>query len=560
MILNRWKLLPLCPQEFSDSAGISPLLAQLLYNRGLSDPAEAQAFLSGGSSLRHDPFLLPDIHQALSRIFRGLFSGEKMAVFGDFDADGITSTLILVEGLRALGATVVPYLPSRIEEGHGLNVPALEDLKGQGVSLIITVDCGITSYDEVEAARGMGVDVVVSDHHAVSSAMPHACAVVNPKRPDSTYPYSHLAGAGVALKLMEAISLGMGRPKLDDDAFALAAIGTIADMSPLTGENRYLVKRGLAALNRSRRPGIVELERRSGTRDGGISSETVAWGLVPRLNAAGRIEHARIAYNLLHTDMPEEAAQFADQLEMINKERQSQVDIHWKRVRERVLASPVEDPMVVVFDAECPGGICGLIASRLVDEFNRPAAMVSVGESSSRGSCRSIPQFDVVAALGQCADLFTQFGGHPAAAGFSLPSKDLESAKQRLVACAREKLAGADLSREVAVDAEVDPRDIVGEAFKSLDLLAPYGQGNPEPVFLARSLQVVDARQVGNGGHHLKLRLRKDGIVWPAIAFDFGTSVLKPGQRLDILYNAQVNHWGNRETMELSLVDFRPAG
>lgn len=535
------------------------LLVQLLYNRGISDPSEQQVFLSCDPSLSHDPMLLPDMPQALSRIFRALLSGDKIVVFGDFDADGITATIVLVEGLSAMGANVTPYLPHRADEGHGLNATALEEFRRNGVSLVITVDCGITSPVEVDRAKRMGIDVVITDHHTVSGEIPDACAVVDPKRPESRYPCPHLAGVGVAFKLLQAIGTSAGRLVVSEDAYAFVALGTIADMSPLVDENRFLVKRGLDAINSTKRPGILALLQSAGLELGRVSSNGVAWGLAPRLNSASRIEHAAIGYQLLHNSSPEEARQLAERLEGINRERQSLAELHWKRARQQVLAAQADQPLLMVYDAEFPPGICGLVAGKLVDEFRRPVAVLQVGETNARGSCRSIPGFDMISALTGCSDLFLQFGGHPGAAGFSTRTENIGQVRERLLECAREKLSGVDLSPEVLIDAEAEPYAMVGETFPLLQRLAPFGQGNPAPVFLGRNLEMLDARVVGNGGQHLKLKLRQGKVVWPAISFDSAARLSDLSRHIDIVYSAQVNHWGDKETLELSVVDFRPA-
>ena len=555
---NRWKLLPACPDSLLRGVAALPsLLVQLLYNRGLTDPRLFEEFLAGDNRLSCDPFSLPDMHQAVSRIFRALLGGEKILVFGDFDADGMTATVVLVEGLQALGGDVTVYLPHRSEEGHGLNLSALEGFKQAGISLVVTVDCGITSAPEVERALQLGVDVVITDHHTVPANMPRACAVINPKRSDSCYGYPHLAGVGVAFKLLEALYSGAGRAVEPADALCLVSLGTIADMSPLTGENRYFVKRGLESLVATKRPGIVALLNSAGLASEGVSSRSVAWELAPRLNAAGRIEHARIGYNLLRTRSVEEAEHLACLLEEVNRERRTLLDVHWNRAREKVLENQLGQPILLVCDPSFPAGICGLVASRLTDEFRRPAIVLQTGEESTRGSCRSIPEFDIIAALDQCSDLFTQFGGHPAAAGFSMPTGYLDQLKRRLLSQAEHELSGVELSRIIKIDAEVEPTAFLGDAFKMTQQLAPFGQGNPVPVFLAKDVEVLEAHLVGNGGHHLKMKLRTGKTVWQAIGFDLGGQSVVTGRRVDVVYNPQLNRWNGKESMELNIIDFR---
>jgi single-stranded-DNA-specific exonuclease len=558
---GKWKLLPRCPDHLHQGLNrLSPLLVQLLYNRGISDPGMFEAFLDCDSRLSCDPFSLPDIHQAVSRIFRGLLAGEKILVFGDFDADGITASVLLVEGLEALGGDVSVYLPHRTQEGHGLSSPALDEFKQAGITLLITVDCGITSVLEVERARSLGIDVIITDHHTVSTNVPAACAVIDPKRPDSAYLYPHLAGVGVAYKLLEALFAGTGRAVEPADALALVALGTIADMSPLNGENRYLVKRGLVALGASKRPGIVALLRGIRQPSDGIGSRFVGWEIAPRLNAAGRIEHARVAYNLLRTRSNEEAEHLASQLEEVNRERQSLLEVHWNRARKVVIESQSNQLLLLVGDSEYPAGVCGLVASRLVDEFRRPAIVLQICQEDARGSCRSVPEFDIIAALGGCTDLLRQFGGHPAAAGFSMRTDLMDVLSRRLLLKAEEKLAGMDLSKAIVIDAEVDPGIFLGETFAAIQELAPFGQGNPSPVFLARKVYVVEARPVGNAGQHLKLKLRSGNILWQSIGFDLSGRSVQAGTQVDIVYSPQVNRWNGSESMELNIADLRPSG
>lgn len=554
---NRWKLLPACPQSlFSQARQVPPLLVQLLFNRGISNPSDFEAFLAASPILGNDPFLLPDMSQAVARIFKALLRGERIAVFGDFDADGITATVIMVEVIEVLGGDVIAYIPHRSEEGHGLNMNALREFREAGVSLVITVDCGVSSVDEVIGATEMGMDVIITDHHTLSGPMPVACAVVNPKRPDSRYPFPHLAGVGVAFKLIEALTSGQ-HPSVVEDCLSLVALGTIADMSPLTGENRYLVKRGIQVMTSTTRPGMVSLLKKSGLSSEKLSSGSVAWELAPRLNAAGRVDHARIGYQLLHTRSIEEAEQMADVLDDINKQRQTLLDTHWNRARKIVLSKPGDSYILLVDDPDFPPGVCGLVASRLVDEFRRPAIVMQTFGLTARGSCRSLPEFDIIAALNGCSDLFSRFGGHPGAAGFSMSISNMEALSTRLTTEAETKLAGLDLSPQIVIDAEATPSMLTGDTLKSVQRLAPFGQGNRTPLFMHKGVEMVESRVVGNSGRHLKMRLRCGGTVWPAIAFDSGSQAKNLPQTMDIVYSSQINRWNGNESLELNITDFR---
>jgi single-stranded-DNA-specific exonuclease len=547
-----WKLLP--PGEcLPRIAGFPPLIAQLLYNRGIVDPSQFAPFFAMDERLMGDPFLLPDMHQAVHRLHRALLSGENIAVYGDFDADGITSTVLLVQGLSGLGGRVIPYIPHRIDEGHGLNNAALEGLRKQGVTLTITVDCGISTVDEVIHAQQMGQEVIITDHHSVSGAIPPAVAVIDPKRADSAYPYPQLAGVGVAFKLLQAIQ-GNWRETLD-----LVALGTVADMVPLVGENRYLVKRGLELLNETKRPGLKEMISRARLKPGGIDVEGISWALGPRLNSASRVDHAIIGYNLLMNDSPEEASQIAQVLEERNAERQRLTNEVLVKAREQALSLGADSPLLMLEDRDYSAGIAGIVAGRLVDEFYRPVIVLEMGEEASWGSGRSIPEFDLVAALGECRDLLSRFGGYPLAAGFTVPNENLDLLRQRLLEMTAAQFDGLDLRPHLLIDAEVPLSFFEGEVFNLIQRLAPFGAGNPVPTFLSRKVQLVDCHQVGSNGGHLRLKLRHGNTIWAGVGFDLGSSLNEVAPYLDIVYNLVVDRWGGQEMLQLNILDFAPS-
>jgi single-stranded-DNA-specific exonuclease len=552
---TRWKLLPPAPIEhINGMAGFPPLVVQLLYNRGLAEESQIEMFLSADGRLSSDPFLMPDIHQAISRIYRALLCGEKVAVYGDFDADGITGTAVLVKGLCALGGTVVPYIPNRITEGHGLRTEALEKLHGQGVSLVVTVDCGITDIAEVEQAKGMGMEVIVTDHHTPLDNLPPAVALVNPKLAGSRYPFIELAGVGVAYKLVQALFQSMGRNGQSQELVDLVMLGTIADMSPLLGENRYLVKCGLDIINSGPRLGLKELIARAGL-SGAINEDCITWSLAPRLNAAGRLDDAAAGYRLLMTDSPSEANELASALEQTNAERQRLTASVLDKAREEVLKAGIS-PLLMVCDQEYFIGIAGLVAGRLAEEFYRPSIVVESGEATSNGSCRSIPEFNLIAALNQCSDLFIRYGGHSQAAGFTLPTANLYRLQERLSEIAAARLQGLDLRPHITVDAEVRLPYLAGNTFNAMQKLAPFGQGNPVPTLVSRGVDVVDCRTMGNGGEHLRLKLKQGGTVWDAVAFRQGDCLEDVSPCLDIVFNLEVDNWGGMERLRLNLLDF----
>ncbi len=556
----RWNLLPLVPDEhLVKTSGLSPLIAQLIYNRGITEPSQLEIFVTGDERLSSDPSLLPDIQPAAVRIYQALLSGENIAIYGDFDADGITGTALLVQGLSALGGRVIPYIPHRLTEGYGLKTTALERLHQGGITLVISVDCGITALAEVKRARRLGLDIIITDHHTPLPEIPPAVAIVNPKRADSNYPFSELTGAGVAIKLLQALFQGIGKEEQLEELMDLAALGTVADMAPLWGENRYLVKQGLKLMNAIPRLGIREIISQAGLSIGSLDAESISWIIAPRLNAAGRLAHAMTSYNLLMTNSPKEARGMAAWLEQKNGERQRLTTKTLTKAREQILAQGIS-PLLIAAGSDYPLGIAGLVASRLSEEFYRPSIVIRTGEKISSGSCRSIPEFNIIQALNQCSSLLSQFGGHSQAAGFTLPTKNLARLEHNLSQLATTELAGADLRPQLDIDAEVTLPDLSGDTFKTIQQLAPFGRGNPAPTFLSRRAEVVDCRTMGNSREHLRLKLKQGSTVWDGVAFRLGDFLAEVSPHLDIVYNLEIDRWGGKEKLRLNILDFAPSG
>ena len=555
----RWNLLPPVPAGHPvHNCGFSHLLIQLMYNRGLTDPTQIESFTTADSSLSGDPQLLPDIHQAINRIYQGLLSGEKIAVYGDFDVDGITGTAILVQGLKALGGNITPYIPHRIREGHGLNSDALDYLRKEGMSLVITVDCGVTGISQVKRAKRQGLDIVITDHHTPLGELPDAIAVVDPKRADSKYPFNELAGVGVAFKFLEALYNGMGKEKQIENYLDLVALGTVADMMPLLGENRYLVKQGLKVLNTNRRPGIREISALAGIDAANIGTEEISWSLAPRLNAAGRLQHALTSYKLMVTESTEEALELSTVLEEQNAERQKITGRSLAKAKEQVQAKGIT-PLLIASDPDYPPGIIGLVAGRLSEEFYRPSIVIKVGEKSSNGSCRSIPEFNIINALNECHELMSDFGGHARAAGFTMPTKNLSKLEEKLNLMAEKQLAGLDLRPRLDIDAEINLSQLGGDTYQSLQSLAPFGMGNPVPTFVSRSVEVVDCQTMGNNGGHLRLKLRQNNVNWEAVAFGLGECFKDMHSHIDIVYNLRLERWRGEERLRLNIQDLAPS-
>jgi single-stranded-DNA-specific exonuclease len=557
---SHWNILPPIPENYLvDTHGFPPLIAQLLYNRGFTEPSQIESFITADKHLLGDPYLIPDMPRAVERIYRALLSGESMAIYGDFDADGISATALLVQGLTSLGGNVIPYIPHRFTEGYGLRTATLEKLYQQGISLVITVDCGITALVQVKKAQRMGLDIIITDHHTPLPETPPALALVNPKLPDSTYPFSQLTGVGVAFKLLQALLQGMGKEEQLDELMDLVALGTIADMGPMLGENRYLVKQGLKLINTAPRLGLKQMITQSGLTPGSLDAESISWVLAPRLNAAGRMAHAMTSYKLLMTDSPQEAQGLSVWLEQKNIERQKLTEKSLAKARKQVLAQEIST-LLVASDKDYPAGIIGLIAGKLSEEFYRPAIVIRIGEQTSSGSCRSIPEFNIILALNQYSSLLTEFGGHSQAAGFTLPTKNLPRLQQALLQLTTTQLAGVELRPRLDIDAEVTLPDLGGDTLGAIQQLAPFGQGNPVPTFLSYGVEVTDCVTIGNNGGHLKLKLKQGGTVWDGIAFRSGKYLAEVSPLLDIVYKLEIDRWNGRERLRLNIQDFAPSG
>ena len=533
-----------------------PLIQRLLETRGIGAPAAARAFLEGAGG-EGGPLSLPDIDKAVALLGAAVRAGETVAVFGDFDVDGITSAAILTEGLASLGARVIAYIPDRFDEGYGLNKPAIGWLRDQGAGLLVAVDCGTSSLDEVAHARSLGMQVAVVDHHLPLTELPSAQAIVNPKLVSPPGPAADLASAGLAYHVVRALHDSLGRPFPRARYLDLVALGTVVDMAPLRGPNRELVRRGLDALARTERPGLQALMAASRLSASTVGTEALSFVLGPRLNAAGRVAHGRLSFELLTCREPEAALAMAQELNGLNQERQRQtvaaLELAWSLLAEGEAASP----LVMVGHGDIPSGVAGLVASRMAEEMYRPVVVYSQDGDTSRASARSIPEFDIAAALRECGDLFQRFGGHRQAAGFTAASERLPAIKERLIACASERLAGAELTPTIDIDAEVPLQGLGGEEIRWLACLAPHGVGNPEPAFLSRGVAVLDCRTVGADGKHLWLKLRDGAVVWPAIAFGLGE--VEVGELMDLVYSVGVDPWESG-SLQLVVRDLAPSG
>ncbi|MYD52545.1 MAG: single-stranded-DNA-specific exonuclease RecJ [Dehalococcoidia bacterium] len=560
MLDKVWNLLPAPPDGFADSIGHPPFEAQLLYNRGIHRAGEAAAFLNAGDDLAHDPFLLPDMDKAAARLRTAVLWNDTVGVFGDFDTDGVSGTAIVVSALESLGLKVVPYLPHRVDEGHGLNIQAVETLAEQGVTLLVTVDNGISSRSEIAHAAKHGIETIITDHHALPDDPPDATAIVNPRRGDSVYPYEHLTGAGLAYKVIEGLWMSLGRER-PERLLELAALGTVADVAPMSGENRYIVKRGLELLKETDHPGLRALFMVSGANRGELDSEALSFSVIPRLNAAGRLGDAKISLDLLTTSDKQKAGTIASQLESVNEQRKALAATSIEEARRQVYSSPGGrlPPLLFVESEDWLPGILGLIASNLSEQFCRPAVVVRRGEKESRASARSIPEFDIIDAIRSTSPNLLRHGGHPEAAGFTVATDDLSRLQGELVASAEERLQDTMLVPSLEIDAVASPTSLPGDRFEFIRRIGPHGKGNPAPTLLMRDAGVLRAIKVGGGREHLKLQLGHGGKVWDAIAFKQAEKQVRHGDTLDVVYTFGLNSWNGQTTFQLTVLDFRPS-
>ena len=537
--------------------GVHPLVASVLSSRGMKSLEQARAFLVARDNPLCDGAQMKDMDRAVARVRLALDRGEAMAVYGDYDVDGITATCLLTEFLSGLGGTVFPYIPDRMEEGYGLNREAIAALAGKGVSLIITVDCGITAEDEVAYAGQLGVDVVVTDHHECKAVLPAAAAVVNPHRPDCPYPFKNLAGVGVALKL----AMTLVGPEQAEEVLTrfcdLAAIGTVADVMPMGGENRTIVQRGLQALEKPARLGLAMLVREAGLENRPLNSVSIGYALAPRINAAGRMGRAGVAVELLLAREPGRAIYLAQELCRLNKERQN-VEMGIFEQCEQLLAHKPQKGAIVLADPSWHQGVVGIVASRLAEQHGCPAFMICLSGGVGKGSCRSYGGINLFAVLEGCQDLLEAFGGHELAAGFTVKQENILALAQRIRSQVASQAVQAN-QPELDVDVELDDPAVLDLAgVDLLERLEPYGTGNPRPVFALTGAQVMSRNLVG-GGRHLKLKISKRGTTLDAIFFSAGDQLPEVGSRLDVAFYPQINEYRGTRTVQLHMVDLRQA-
>ena len=523
-------------------AGYPYLVSAVLVSRGITTAADAAAFLAQEHSLIYDPRLMRDMDRAVGRISRALADGERMAVFGDYDVDGITATVILVDYLKNRGADCLHYIPRRIEDGYGLSCDAIAALRKKGVSLLITVDCGITGVEEVAFARSLGMDVVITDHHECKETLPDAVAVVDPHRPDCSYPFKHLAGCGVALKLVLALAGPDREEALVSRYCTLAAVGTVADVMQMSGENRTLVSRGLASIDHSDFIGLHALLQEAGLSEKAVTSVQIGFVLAPRINAAGRMGEADKAAELLLSSDPAEAARLARELCALNRERQSVEQEIYAQALEMIEHLPEEERYALVLSSDAwHQGVVGIVASRLSEKYACPSFMIHLSDGVGKGSCRSWGGFNLFAALESCQDLLLGFGGHELAAGFTIEEGNIPAFRARMNQYARKFCGGQTPVSVLDVDVPIlHPGRVTLQEVEELRALEPYGAGNSRPLFCLQGATLDRAQNVGQN-RHLKVRLSKgsaqfDGIFFSATAEQCGC---RTGCRVDAAFTCR---------------------
>jgi single-stranded-DNA-specific exonuclease len=565
MHIKRWVVSPPITEQ-ADQALVKfpPILKQIVFNRGLATDAEARAFLKAEPNADTDPFQLTGMQATVDRIGYALQHNEPIAIYGDYDVDGVTATALLVQALTALGANVRGYIPNRFDEGYGLNKDALDTLKADGVKLVITVDCGIRSPDEALHAQTIGLDLIISDHHHPDGTnLPPAFAVINPKQHGDIYPDKDLAGVGIAYKVAEAL-LTVQQPVngfQSNDLLDLVALGTVADLAPLVGENRTLVRRGLRQIRETKRQGLFSLAGVADLKIDKCTAGNIGFMLGPRLNASGRLESALASFELLTTTDFMRAGQLAMQLDTQNRQRQSITRSMQEQAEAIAMADDPDAYLLFAAHEEFNPGVVGLAASRLTEVHYRPAIVAAKSAEETRGSCRSIPEFHITDALDQCKDLLVRHGGHAAAAGFTVKNQNLPELVSRLKEIAKNQLGSRDLRQTITADLEVPLSELNFDVLKLLIFLEPTGYGNPEPVFVSRNIKVRAARTVGSEGKHLKLTLEDErGASMDAIGFRIGHLKENLPPYVDLMYRFEANEYNGRRTLQLNLKDVKPAG
>ncbi|MBL7173520.1 MAG: single-stranded-DNA-specific exonuclease RecJ [Desulfobacteraceae bacterium] len=561
-----WKLKPASPAapQLARMTGITPLQAQLLINRGITDTESAESFLSPRLSQMPDPMLMKGMDPAVKTILAAMDKRDKITIYGDYDADGLTATAVLLNFFSDLGIPVTSYVPDRLEEGYGLHRGAIEKIGTNGTVLIITVDCGVSGENEIALAKRLGMNVVVTDHHQIPKGSQPDCPLINPHQPGCPFPFKDLAGVGLAFFLAVAVRGALrekgwfsGRAEPDlREYLDLVALGTVADRVPIVGQNRMLVKSGIGRMADSKWPGMRAMMDAAGVRSSAISSDDLAFRLAPRLNAPGRMGDSDTGLRILTVAESQAARDLALKVNVANGRRQRLEQSIFDRIEEMISEDRMGDRKTLLLWAEnWHHGVLGIVASRLVEKYHRPSLVVGVRDGVATGSGRSIKGFNLYQALSRLAPLFQKFGGHAHAAGFKLDEGNLEILKRDLEGLAEKEMTDEDLIPAIDVDSDLLLKDVDHQMIQDITALSPFGEQNPEPVFLARSLDVLGSRVVGD--RHLKLRVRQGEATMEAIAFGLGHHHPLHGKRLDMIFTPELNRWQGAERIQLKIVDLK---
>jgi single-stranded-DNA-specific exonuclease len=561
-IEKRWQVKPAIPKDIADKLkDFSPFTRQILFNRGIHSSEDAVGYLSAACPQVTDPFILRGMSEAVKRIQQAIENNQKIAIYGDYDVDGVTATVLLVECIRLLGGSVQEYIPNRFEEGYGVNREALSELRRMGVDLVITVDCGARSPGEAEHARSIGLDLIITDHHQPGETLPEVAALMNPKQPSDRYPDKELAGVGLAYKLAEGLCSVY--PQIHpDDWVDLVALGTVADMAVLSGENRYLVRRGLERIRGRYRQGIASLAAAAGLDISSTTATNIGFILGPRLNAAGRLESALDAFRLLISMDASETGLLAQKLNQRNLERREIM----KQMQDEAVRLAFErrpDPWVLfAYSPDFNEGVVGLTASRLVDQFYRPAIIGSLKGDTARFSCRSIPELHITHALDELVDLFDRHGGHAAAAGLTIQTGRIQEFISRMEQVVEEEIGDMLLEPVLEVDLAISLADLrPSEYFGLVEKLEPTGNGNPDVVLMSRHVKCCRVAQIGKDKNTLKLTVMQGGVTYDAIAFRQGQRISELGDFVDLAYTLNQDRYlgPNRPRVQLMVRDIKPS-
>lgn len=542
---------------------VTDIVARLLINRDVVDIEDAKIFLNPDMKFLHNPYQMAGMSNTVERIVAAIKNNEKICIYGDYDVDGITSVAMLYSFIKKLDGNIIYYIPNRIEEGYGLNIESIEKILSLNVDLIITVDCGIRSVSEVEAVNKVGVDIIITDHHKCGESLPHAYAIINPNQSGCHYPFKYLAGAGVVFKLITALSERFGLGDSAYDFLDLVALATVADVVPLIGENRIIVKNGLEAIKRTSNIGLSTLIKICNINLSDLNIYHLGFNIAPRINAAGRLKDASIVVELLTTDDIQRANEIAEELNELNMNRQAIESTIFESALERIQKEIDldKDKIIVLEDHSWHVGVIGITASKITERFNVPSIIISIEDKIGKGSARSVMGLNIFEAISQCEELLLGFGGHEMAAGLTIEESSIGKFRKKINEAIIEIQKDKSSYQEIFVDYKLDKNDDLRNVYNDLIKLEPFGEGNPKPVFVYRGLKTIDLRAVGKEGKHLYMKLYNEREYLNVIGFNMGYAInyIEVNQKIDIICSVEVNAWNGNETMQLHMKDFKPS-